>query len=289
MTTEAFVTRIWDEYKGKRLQQEGLRSFSYRESSISEPLIPVCQDSEGSSSKDSGSEFSEVSSCEHPGSEYPELESALPDYGRRRGWLEDKDVTGWKKVVERRDAARIIHEFLRRELKEPDEDDWQGAELLKDLYDCHICVNHVSQVYAKGIMEPVEGRDIFGMRRELTETEVCLIVSRIFDRENRRPPQKPHLQCRAAISLSMQEAMRHLGEEERALLVDVRTMAEYEEEHLPGAVCVPMADILRNPRGITDDCEVPLFFYCSQGYQSEVAANCAAQAGYENVFYFGLV
>lgn len=270
MTTEAFVTRIWDEFKVKRLQQEGLRPFSYTESFISESLEQVCSDSECLSSECSGSEYS------------------LPDYGRRRGWLEDKDVTGWKKVVEKRDAARIVHEFLRRELKEPDEDDWQGAEQLKDLYDCHICVNHVAQVYAKGIMEPVEGRDIFGMRRELTETEVCLIVSRIFGRENRRPPQKPHLQCRAAISLSMQEAMRHLGEEERALLVDVRTMAEYEEEHLPGAVCVPMADILRNPRGITNDYEVPLFFYCSQGYQSEVAANCAAQAGYEKVFYFGL-
>lgn len=312
MTTEAFVTRIWDEFKGKRLQQEGLRPFSYAEKLISEPLIPICQDSEGSSSKDSVPGFSEESSCEHPVpgfseesscehsvSEYPELESSLPDYGRRRGWLEDKDATGWKKAVERRDAARIIHEFLRRELKEKDENDWQGAEQLKDLYDCHICVNHVAQVYAKGIMEPAEGRDIFGMRRELTEQEAELIVLRIFSREkrkppqisdmeNRRSPQKPHLQCRAATGLSKEEALRRFSEESHALLIDVRIQAEYEEEHLTGAICVPMAYILRNPRCIIEDYRIPLFFYCGQGYQSEVAANCAAQAGYENVFYFGL-
>lgn len=307
MTTEAFVTRIWNKFKGKRLQQEGLRPFSYTKKTIQESLISVCKDSEGSGAKDSGLEFSEESGSQHSvrgfseesGSEYPELESSLPDYGHIRGWLEDKDVTGWKKVVERKDAARIVHEFLRRELKEPDEDDWQGAEGLKDIYDCHICVNHVAQVYAKGIMEPVVGRVIFGMRRELTEQEAELIVSRIFsrekrkpprisDRENRQSPQKPHLQCRAATGLSKEEALRRFSEERHALLIDVRIQHEYEEEHLTGAICVPMADVLRNPKCITDDYKMPLFFYCGQGYQSEAAANCVAEAGYENVFYFGL-
>lgn len=212
----------------------------------------------------------------------------MPDYGRRRGWLEDTDVIGWKTGIERRSAARIIHEILRRELEEPDEDSWQGAELLKDLYDCHTCVNHVAQVYAKGIMEPMEEGNIFGMRRELTEQEAELIVLRIFSKEKRKPPQKQHIQCRVAVGLSMREALNRISEEMQAVLIDVRTPAEYEEEHLPGAVCVPMADILRNPRSISNDCEIPLFFYCRQGYLSEVSANCVVEAGYEKVFYFGL-
>lgn len=300
MTTEAFVTRIWNEVMVKRLQEEKLRPLSYTESLIPESHIPVCQDSEDAKSKDYGSEYSGVSCSVHSGMEYSEFEFSLPDYGHIRGWLEDKDVTGWNTGIERRSAARITHEFLKRELKEQDENDWKGAEQLKDIYDCHTCVNHVAQVYAKGIMESVDGHDVFGMRRELTEQEAELIILRIFSKEKRKPPRtfdrekrkepgKSHIECRKAVGLSKEEVLRRFSEERQAVLVDVRTEAEYEEGHLPGAICVTMADVLRNPKCITEDYRMPLFFYCGQGYQSEVAANCVAEAGYERVFYFGLV
>ncbi|MGN0506505.1 MAG: rhodanese-like domain-containing protein [Lachnospiraceae bacterium] len=255
MTTEAFVTMIWKQQK----EEEG-------EEISSEQLL------------------------------------SLPDYGHRRGWLTDKDIIDWKSGVERRTAAGIVHEILRKERNEADEESWHGAEKLKDLYDCHTCVNHVAQVYAKGIMEPVEG-DRFGMRRELTFEEAKEIVLRMFCRERRKPPKEAAeppkgaalqsesetLQPEAAVRLSMQEAQKYLTKEKQALLIDVRTLREYEEWHLPGALLIPMADIIRNPYGITNDRKKPLLFYCRQGYQSEIAANCMAEAGYQKVFCFGLM
>ena len=48
----------------------------------------------------------------------PQQLLSLSDYGHRRGWLEDKDVKDWNCGIERRTAARIIHEILRKELNE---------------------------------------------------------------------------------------------------------------------------------------------------------------------------
>lgn len=213
---------------------------------------------------------------------------SLSDYGHRRGWLEDQDVTDWKTGMKRMTAARIVHEFLNKERHEADEGNWQGAENLKDLYDCHTCVNHVAQVYAKGIMEPVGGGQLFGMRLELTSEEAEAIVSRIFSKDKRRIPKATNSRQNMAVRFSLQEALIHLSEEEKAMLIDVRTPREYEEKHLPGAILIPMTEIIKNPHGITDDRGKALYFYCGQGYQSEIAANCVAEAGYEKVFYFGL-
>ena len=54
--------------------------------------------------------------------------------------------------LERRNAAAIMHLFMRRTKIEPDEDNWDKAKVLKDLYDCRVCVDHVGQMYVKGIM-----------------------------------------------------------------------------------------------------------------------------------------
>ena len=51
-------------------------------------------------------------------------------------------------------------------LGEEDESDWSAAERLQDLYSCHVCLNHIAQVYVKGIM---------GGRREdlFDHTDLC--------------------------------------------------------------------------------------------------------------------
>ena len=61
-------------------------------------------------------------------------------------YLKDEDM-------DRKSAATLIHIFLREVLKEPDETDIEPASILRDLYDCRVCVNHIAQVYLKGIME----------------------------------------------------------------------------------------------------------------------------------------
>lgn len=86
--------------------------------------------------------------------------------------------------LERRNAAAIMHLFMRRTGIESDEDNWDKAKILKDLYDCRVCVDHVGQMYVKGIILS-EGPDVFGMRSILDEKEAFEIVDRLFDRSKR--------------------------------------------------------------------------------------------------------
>lgn len=55
----------------------------------------------------------------------------------------------------RLDAAIMLHKYMLEVAGIPDLEDISGAAVLKDLYDCRKCVNHIAQVYLRGIMKPV--------------------------------------------------------------------------------------------------------------------------------------
>lgn len=107
-------------------------------------------------------------------------------YGYHAGWLEDMDISGKDEPLLRKNAARIIHEFMRLELQEPDSDDVSCATKLRDLYDCRVCTKHVMQVYAKGIMDGYYASDtlyLFGMNELVSKAEMSEIISHIFVQE----------------------------------------------------------------------------------------------------------
>ena len=68
--------------------------------------------------------------------------------------IEDYDLVNRIKWIERRQVARIVHDTLRIEMNEKDEGDWTAAKEMSDLYSCRTCVQHISQVYIKGIVDP---------------------------------------------------------------------------------------------------------------------------------------
>lgn len=205
--------------------------------------------------------------------------------GMERGWLEERERLEAEKPIERRMAAKIIHEFLRRECGEADEADWGAAGRLKDLYDCRTCVNHVAQVYAKGIMTGLS-EDVFGMREGLRTEEAAEIAERMADRKRRRPPLDALKEDALSRRLSLEQALALAREDSRAVLVDVRTREAYAREHLSGAVNVPFTVILEDPGAVTADQAAPLLLYCDKGYQSEIAANRLAEAGYLQAYGF---
>lgn len=90
-------------------------------------------------------------------------------------------------ILEKRDAARLIHLFFRYTRIEEDEENWDKAKVLKDLYDCRSCVDHVAQIYVKGIIRPVS-IDVFGMRNAVTDKEAIDIVNNVFNKEIRILP-----------------------------------------------------------------------------------------------------
>lgn len=97
--------------------------------------------------------------------------------------------------ITRKQAAIIIHGYIKKIMEEPDETETFAATVLKDLYDCRVCVKHIEQVYVKGIMEPLIGKEasgrmglpvIFGGNELLSDDEANVIVERIFDKTKRK-------------------------------------------------------------------------------------------------------
>lgn len=58
--------------------------------------------------------------------------------------------------LRRLDAALMLHKYLQEVAGIADLEDISGAAVLKDLYDCRKCVNHIAQVYLRGLMTAVQ-------------------------------------------------------------------------------------------------------------------------------------
>lgn len=99
-------------------------------------------------------------------------------YGRQQGWLEEQDLLYKEFIIDRRSAARIIHELLRIEAGIRDVEDWKNARRIKDIYDCKVCAKHVAQVYEQGIMIKLEnGR--FNLLGKVSREDMLIILERI--------------------------------------------------------------------------------------------------------------
>lgn len=218
------------------------------------------------------------------------LQEAI-DYGYRAGWLEDQDVIGKASWLTRKSMARILHNFMRLELKEADVTDWHAAEKLQDLYDCRSCVNHIAQIYAKGILDGILSQDnrfIFGMEETISPQESQQIIERCFMPSLRKPPLSTDNSLPVVERISFETAMSYLQQDKKILLIDVRTEAEYEKAHLTNALHIPLMAIMKNPYQVCELRDRHLLLYCHEGYQSDMAAARLLEAGYTNVQSFAV-
>ncbi len=71
-----------------------------------------------------------------------------------------------------------------------------------------------------------------------------------------------------------------------AVLLDVRTVQEYRDGHIPGSANIPLQSI-SNGRTPGDNKEKPIFVYCHSGSRSRQAASILRQMGYSNVKNIG--
>lgn len=83
------------------------------------------------------------------------------------------------------------------------------------------------------------------------------------------------------------EAIRLMESEVDFIVLDVRTQAEYDQGHIPGAICVPNETI-----GTEDIPQLPdkmqlILVYCRSGNRSKQAAQKLADQGYTNIVEFG--
>lgn len=71
------------------------------------------------------------------------------------------------------------------------------------------------------------------------------------------------------------------------VIVDVRRQDEYDEEHIPGAICIPNESITDSMPSELPDLEQIILVYCRSGRRSKEAAQKLFDMGYINVFEFG--
>lgn len=88
-------------------------------------------------------------------------------------------------------------------------------------------------------------------------------------------------QVDAATAAAMME------EEEGYIILDVRTVAEYNEKHIPNAVCIPNETIGSDEIAELPDKDQLILVYCRSGNRSKQAAEKLVKLGYTNIVEFG--
>lgn len=88
-------------------------------------------------------------------------------------------------------------------------------------------------------------------------------------------------------TISSKEAQQMIEEHKDALILDVRTAAEYESGHIPNAINLSNEYIQAGKVDSLKDKSQLIMVYCRSGNRSRQAAQKLAELGYTNVVDFG--
>ena len=87
--------------------------------------------------------------------------------------------------------------------------------------------------------------------------------------------------------ITMDEAVARMTEEKNYIILDVRTAAEYNEGHIPGAINIPNEAIGTDAIPELPDKDQLILVYCRSGNRSKQASEKLVKLGYTNVVEFG--
>ena len=87
--------------------------------------------------------------------------------------------------------------------------------------------------------------------------------------------------------ITMDEAVALMEEEEGYIILDVRTVAEFNEKHIPGAINIPNETIGTDVIPELPDKDQLILVYCRSGNRSKQASEKLVKLGYANVVEFG--
>lgn len=80
---------------------------------------------------------------------------------------------------------------------------------------------------------------------------------------------------------------KKMMETQKAIVVDVRTLEEYNEGHIPNAISVPLEIIENEAEAKLKNKDDLILVYCRSGRRSREAALKLIEKGYTNVIDFG--
>ena len=87
--------------------------------------------------------------------------------------------------------------------------------------------------------------------------------------------------------ITMDEAVAVMEEEEGYIILDVRTAAEFDEKHIPGAINIPNEAIGTDAIPELPDKDQLILVYCRSGNRSKQASEKLVKLGYTNVQNIG--
>ena len=87
--------------------------------------------------------------------------------------------------------------------------------------------------------------------------------------------------------LSMYKALSQMAKEENYILLDVRTIEEYNDGHIPGAINIANESIRTDEIAELPDKEQRIYVYCRSGNRSKQAAKKLVKLGYTNIIEIG--
>ena len=87
--------------------------------------------------------------------------------------------------------------------------------------------------------------------------------------------------------ISAREARELLDKNPGAILLDVRTAAEFRERRIPRAILLPQNEIQARAAKMLPDKNALILVYCRSGNRSKTAASTLISMGYTNVYDFG--
>lgn len=89
--------------------------------------------------------------------------------------------------------------------------------------------------------------------------------------------------------ISPEDAKKKLDAGKGAVLVDVRTKAEYERKHIPKSILIPLDSIANQADRKLPDKNAEIIVYCASGSRSGMAARTLAKKGYTNIYNLGSI
>ena len=87
--------------------------------------------------------------------------------------------------------------------------------------------------------------------------------------------------------VSMDEINKIMSENEDYIILDARTFEEYNEGHIPNAICIPNETIEEDVIKKLPNKEQLILIYCRSGNRSKQAAKKLNKLGYINLVEFG--
>ena len=87
--------------------------------------------------------------------------------------------------------------------------------------------------------------------------------------------------------ISMEEAVAMMATEENYIILDVRTIEEFAEKHIPNAINIPNETIGSEELTELPDKNQLILVYCRSGNRSKQASEKLSALGYTNIYEFG--